>query len=832
MQKQKWNDLTHVGIQVGARKQCAAAVRRVQTWGSRIFQAVAARKWSMVIVGMAFLLGRAMILEQMSPFALAFFAVVYFLRRDLIYLVGGASLAGSLLSVHDQTPWMALGMLSFLFMQRGLEKFERSDLSHAPIMVFTVVCLIRMFALMISDQMHWYPLALVVVEAILTMVLTLIFIQALPIFTLKRKHYQLKSEEIICLIILLASMMTGTVGWQIENISLEHVMSRTLILIFAFVGGAPLGASVGVVAGLILSLASVEEISQISLLAFSGMLAGMLREAKRVAVSLGMLIGSAILSMYMGEQSAILASIVESLVAVLLFFLTPSSLIKLVAKYVPGTREHQNSQLDYAKRVRDATAARVTQFSEVFRQLSKSFSNLPTQEQEEKQEQEIGHFMNAVAQRTCSTCWKRKRCWDEQFYGTYKWMTEMMAAIGDKPDLGIKELHESWKRACVKPEHILKIMKQQYELFQHNQSWRRQIEESRQLVADQLYGVSQVMEDLAREITREGQALFLQEEQIRQALEQLGLSIHSIDIISLDEGNVEIEIIHQYQRGLDECRKIIAPLLSDILGENIAVKREIPTEHSEGFYTVLFVSAKEFEIETGIAGAAKGGGLLSGDSFSTEELGNGKFAVALSDGMGNGERARAESQATLTILQQLLQSGMDEKLAVKSVNSILLLRSPDEMFATIDVALIDQYTAKTTFLKIGSTPSFIKRGQEVITITANNLPVGILQEIDVDLIRVNLEPGDVLIMMTDGLFDAPGYAVNKERWMRRVIQELKAETPQDIADCLLETAVRYHEGEIHDDMTVVVAQVMRYQPEWATFRWPGLTRIERPKTVS
>src|SRR5690606_37045752 len=112
-----------------------------------------------------------------------------------------------------------------------------------------------------------------------------------------------------------------------------------------------------------------------------------------------------------------------------------------------------------------------------------------------------------------------------------------------------------------------------------------------------------------------------------------------------------------------------------------------------------------------------------------------------------------------------------------------------------DVALIDMYTAKTTFLKIGSTPSFIKRGDDVFPISGNNLPIGILQEIDVDLIREQLYPGDTLIMMTDGIYDAPGYAVNKEMWMKRVIQELKSDDPQDMADELLDTVVRYHSGE-------------------------------------
>ncbi|GAF10573.1 stage II sporulation serine phosphatase for sigma-F activation [Paenibacillus pini JCM 16418] len=285
-------------------------------------------------------------------------------------------------------------------------------------------------------------------------------------------------------------------------------------------------------------------------------------------------------------------------------------------------------------------------------------------------------------------------------------------------------------------------------------------------------------------------------------------------------------------RGYDECRKIIAPLLSDILEEHVAVLQESLISAKDGLATVLFGSAKTYDITTGVAGAAKGGDLLSGDSFSTVEMGNGTFAVSLSDGMGNGERARLESSTALNILEQLLQSGMDEKLAIKSVNSILLLRSPDEIFATVDMALIDQYTAETTFMKIGSAPSFIKRGNEVIPVSGSNLPIGIIQDIEIDLITLKLQAGDIVIMMTDGIYDAPGHAVNKELWIKRLIQEIESEDPQQIADCLLEKVIRYQRNEIIDDMTVVVGKVEHFQPQWATLHVPGLERMERPRTVS
>jgi stage II sporulation protein E len=800
---------------------------------NRLVQAVVAHKWSILMLMIAFLLGRAMILEQLAPFGIAYFAVVYFLRKELIIWTMVFTAAGSLFSMQPgHTGYMVTEMVVFVLFQKALERFERSDISYAPVVVFISGFTVQLFSFIVASQLSWYTFALAVIQSVFSLILTLIFMQAIPVFTLTRKNYHLKNEEIICLIILLASVMTGTVGWLVGPVTLEHVLSRFLILLFALVGGAPLGASVGVITGLILSLADPNAIYQMSLLAFAGMLAGLLKEGNRLAVALGMLIGSSILSLYIGSQADVIRSTWESGVAVALFLLTPRSVIQMLAKYVPGTQENMKSQHDYAKRVRDITAGRVQQFSEVFKQLAKSFIQIPADTGPVQKEEEVSHFMNAVAQKSCASCRMHERCWDQQFYRTYKFMTDMMTEVELKPELSARDIRGDWKKACVKPEQVMQVMKRQYDMYKNDQHWKKQIWDSRQLVADQLSGVSQVMEDLAKEIKREGQELFLQEEQIRHALEELGLSIHSIDIISLDEGNVEIEIVHQYTKGFDECRKIIAPLLSEILGEHIAVKEEQQLERGEGYSTVVFGSAKEFEVDTGIAGAAKGGGLLSGDSFRAVELGNGKFAVALSDGMGNGERASAESSTALNILQQLLQSGMDERLAIKSVNSVLMLRSSDEMYATVDVALIDLYNAHTTFLKIGSSPSFVKRGSEVFPIMANNLPVGIIDNLDVDLVSMPLQSGDVLIMMTDGIYDAPGHAINKEIWMKRVIQEIEASSPQEIADILLERVVRQYHGDIVDDMTVVVAKVERYKPEWATIRWPGMSRIERPKTVS
>lgn len=812
--------------------QSLAGIGRDWAGARRLMGFFLGKKWAFLMLAIAFLLGRAVILESLMPFAAAYFAVTYFMRRDLFPWVAIALVAGSWFAADPAPLWIALELVVLFLLLKGLNAYEKAELSTAPILVFTATLLVGMFSVFIGDKLSWYNFVMVVVESSLAFVLTLVFIHAMPVLMMTKKSAVLKHEEIICVMILLASLMTGMVGWEFYDMSAEHVMSRYMLLLFAMAGGAPLGASVGVIAGLILSLADFSAIVQMSMLAFAGLLAGLLRDGGKMAAAFGMLLGTSILTVYIGTGSDVMSSTWESVAAATLLLLTPRGIIRTIARYVPGTHEHTKSQHDYAKRVREVTAERVTQFSEVFRQLSRSFGQMNRKSSETTREDEIGHFMNAVAERSCSSCHRQSACWDGKFFNTYKMMTEMMTTVEEKRIPLSKDHPRSWTSHCVKSSQVMAVMKHQYELYHNDMQWRKQLYESRQLVADQLLGVSQVMEDLSKEIRREGQTLHLQEEQIREAVEGLGLSIQGVDIVNLEEGSVEIEVYHSFEKGFDECRKIIAPLLSDILGEHIAVKAEQAPEKPGEPTLVVFGSAKQFEVETGVAGAAKGGDLLSGDSFSLVELGSGKFAVAISDGMGNGERARQESSAALSILQQLLQSGMDERLAVKSVNSVLLLRSSEEMYATVDLAIVDLYTAHTTFLKIGSTPSFIRRGKEVIPITANNLPIGIIQDIDVDFVSMQLQPGDTLIMMSDGIYDAPGYAVNKELWMKRIIGELETNDPQEMADALLERVVRHHDGDIVDDMTVLVTRVDKHVPEWAAFRWPGVTRMERPRTVS
>jgi stage II sporulation protein E len=773
-------------------------------------------QYGLMVAIVGFLLGRAMILSELTPFVLPYLAAIYMLKRERAPIAALSLVAGAMTGYHGQVGFVILAIITYVLIQKVVAKYVQNPTKALPYTVFGASMATRLgIVFFLEGTISNYALMMATVEAGLSFILTMIFLQSVPIVTSRKMKQPLRNEEIVCLIILLASVMTGTVGWIIYDMTVEHVLARYLVLAFAFVGGAAIGSTVGVVTGLILSLASVASLYQMSLLAFAGLLGGLLKEGKKVGVGIGLLVGTLLIGLYGEGATQVSVTLMESMAAILVFFLTPKSVFTNLARYIPGTVEHSKEQQQYLRKIRDLTAGRVEQFSTLFQTLSNSFQTPAQMSNREDAERDVDFFLSNVTEKTCQTCFKKERCWVQNFNKTYDSMQRIMTETEEYGEIKDQVLMKEWKKECIKPEKVVQAIRNEHGQYQANQKLKRQVMESRRLVADQLLGVSRVMGDFAKEIQKEKAAHHYQEEQMLDALREVGLEIGHIDIYSLEKGNLEIEMSISSDNGHGQCEKVIAPILSDLLSETVIVKKEEIGFYPNGFSHVSFGSAKQFVIDTGVAHVAKGGAWVSGDCYSTIELGSGKYAIAISDGMGNGERAHLESNETLQLLQKILQSGIEETVAIKSVNSVLSLRTTDEIFSTLDLAMIDLQDATTRFLKIGSIPSFIKRGNNVIKVEASNLPMGMIQEFDVDVVSEQLKAGDLLVMMSDGIYDAPKHVENKEMWMKRLLSELKTDDPQEVADVILEKIIRNEQGNIDDDMTVIVAKVKRNTPKWS-----------------
>jgi stage II sporulation protein E len=315
--------------------------------------------WNIPVIVMGVLLGRATILDFVSPFAIAYVAVILYLARKqwpvvMASLIAGAATLGGLEAAKTTGTLIIL-----LFLQRVWEWVGKGQINYAPFVVGLGSIAAHLLELWWTG-FRSYQVMLSAVDVTLSFILTFIFVQSLPIFTVKKKRVTLRHEEIVCLVILLGSVMTGTIGLKVGDLSLVHIVSRYAILMFALVGGGMLGSSMGVVTGLILSLSDTRALSEISLLAFSGLLAGLFKEGKRIGVAIGFMLGSAILTLYGGGTSAMWLSLKETAVAIIFLLLTPERVVRTLSRYVPGTSENQIAHQEYIKRLRDVTAKKVS----------------------------------------------------------------------------------------------------------------------------------------------------------------------------------------------------------------------------------------------------------------------------------------------------------------------------------------------------------------------------------------------------------------------------------------------------------------------------------------
>ena len=103
--------------------------------------------------------------------------------------------------------------------------------------------------------------------------------------------------------------------------------------------------------------------------------------------------------------------------------------------------------------------------------------------------------------------------------------------------------------------------------------------------------------------------------------------------------------------------------------------------------------------------------------------------------------------------------------------------------------------------KVGGVATFWKTSGRVLCVGGESLPLGIFQKVQIERQMCQIRPGDLLVMMTDGVLDM---MEDGEERMAQVLEGLQEQNPQEIAEKILSYAICASEGRIRDDMTVFV----------------------------
>jgi stage II sporulation protein E len=218
---------------------------------------------------------------------------------------------------------------------------------------------------------------------------------------------------------------------------------------------------------------------------------------------------------------------------------------------------------------------------------------------------------------------------------------------------------------------------------------------------------------------------------------------------------------------------------------------------------LTFEEARKFGVLTGIAQSAKKG--VCGDSHAFAGLKDGRYLLMLCDGMGSGEKARHESEAAVSLIENFYLAGFDDTTIFDTINRLMVLKSPEEMFSTVDLCMIDLVERHADFTKIGAERTYILRGKEVYTVHAGALPMGILDDVAPISVRKKLKEGDLIVMFTDGIGDLEPQELADGEWMQKAVGE--GNNAKEAADGILKAAMAACGGTPRDDMSVMVTKI-------------------------
>ena len=304
-----------------------------------------------------------------------------------------------------------------------------------------------------------------------------------------------------------------------------------------------------------------------------------------------------------------------------------------------------------------------------------------------------------------------------------------------------------------------------------------------------------------------------EEIKIKNICKQKNINILDINIKKNNTGRylINIYIEPEKKENIDKCPiQKIQNILGKILEEEIVIQKdECAIEREENICKQIYTSKDKYKLQIGMAKTKKEGSPVSGDCSVQTKLEDGKHLIALSDGMGSGPEAKKSSSVAVKMLKRMLSNGFDKDTSIELINSTLSLNTEDDMYATLDIAILDLYAGNIEFVKNGACPTFIKNKKNVQIIKSLALPAGIIDNIDLVVHDRDIEEGDIIVICSDGILESNKEYQNKEMWVKGLLEELITDNPQKIADIILQEAIDNSLGKAKDDMTVIVAKVSK-----------------------
>ena len=636
-------------------------------------------------------------------------------------------------------------------------------------------------------------------------------------------------EEVIGTSLLLAITVTAFDALDIFGFSIKNILSILIVLVLGWKNGMLVGATGGITIGAVLGIITGTEPVMIAAYAISGLIAGLLNRFGRIGVIVGFTIGNVVLAYVANGYMADLIVFQEILIASLGLLAIPKNIEINIEDLVGSTKllpEVTPRDLEENK----DTIYKLNSMSETIYDMAESYGEaaatiLSDKELKAQEKSNMDMFVEELKKNLEEL--EDNMLYEEMYYPTEKLITDIFNYLLDNEVITEKEFVKILEKnnnyivgfdntKSQANEDIYKIVKAinySYRVSKINFIWKKKMDESKKNVSEQLKGVSQAILKMAQDIDKEEDKFIDTKKEMLKLLEQKDIVVKDIEIKEKSSGRYIVQVYTDVCENPDgtECDiKKIGRIISKVLGQKMTIQdQECGLRLNRSMCKFTYISDDNYNIQIGMAKSTKSGSPVSGDSALHTKLQDGKYLLVLSDGMGSGPEAMKSSKIAVKMLERLLAAGFEKDVSLKLINSTLSANTEEDMYATLDIEILDLYNGNMEFIKNSACPTYIKRGRDVQLLKSMTLPTGILNDVDLVVYDFDLQDGDIIVMCTDGVIDSNKEYLNKELWLKYLLEDVQVNDAQKIADIIIGEAIDNDFGNQKDDMSVIVAKVSK-----------------------
>lgn len=721
--------------------------------------------------------------------------------------------------------------LAFVLIKRPKEEEERNEKIKVGIQMSLAVFIVQTVKMLFNGFLV-YDLAYNIMLSLVTYILYKVFVNALVVFSEAGIKKVFSTEEVMGSALLLAIAVNCLGNLSIFGYSIRNILSILIVLVMGWKNGMLVGATTGITIGTVLGILNGQDPTMLAAYAISGLVAGLLNKLGKIGVIVGFIIGNIILSYVANGNTIEVIKFQEILIAALGLLAVPKSYKldistiendeKLLPETTTRTLEENKDTIHKLSKMSDT----ISQMAKEYEDAAASIVTDEELEQQERANREIFEeelFANLEGK-------EDNLLYDDLASNNEGILDEIFEIMLKKDVITRKEIVQIFANhnnyimgfstdskedeyvAQNDIDEVVRAINSSYRISKINFVWKKKLDEKKKTMSTQLNSVSEALSNLANQITTEEQDPYKEEkEEIKALLKDKEINLKDITIKQEESGKYIVSLytgICDSMDGKDCGVKKISRILAKVLQEKMIIqKQKCGLRADDDTCMYKFTSEDKFGVQVGIAKSKKADSIISGDTTTQTRLEDGKYLLAISDGMGSGPEARKSSKIAIKMLERLLTSGFNKDTALKLINTTISDNTDEDMYATLDVNILDLYKGEMNFIKNGACPTFIKRRGKVEILKSIALPTGILDNIDLIEYNYELQDGDIIVMCSDGVLDSSKDYLNKELWIQEVLEEIETDDSQRIADILLNEARDNDFGKEKDDMTVIVCKI-------------------------